>query len=213
MRAPSDDEGSLPVLHLGREETARLTDALAEAFHDYPVMRFVLGSGDDYRGRLRRLVGFFVSARALRDEPMLGVEADAPAANLVAGALVSFPGERESHPELGALREEVWAELGSNARTRYETCGRVWKPLLSVDVPHIHLNMIGVRPAWAGRGLGRRLMDHVHAMSRERPRSEGVTLTTEDPDNVGLYEHLGYRLLGHARIAPGIETWSFLRRD
>lgn len=200
------------VIRLAADDRHRVTGVLCEAFHDYPVMRFVLRPAHgDYDERLQRLVGFFVAARALRDEPMLGIEARG--GELAAAALVSFPGERESPPELSDLREAVWMELGPGTRSRYESCGRVWKPLLAVDAPHIHLNMIGVRRAAIGRGLGRRLMEHVHRRSRERPSSTGVTLTTEDPSNVGLYEHLGYELLGHRRIAPELETWSFFRRD
>ena len=42
---------------------------------------------------------------------------------------------------------------------------------------------------------------------------EGVTLTTEDPSNVPLYEHFGYQVVGHARVAPGLESWGFFRHD
>jgi hypothetical protein len=57
------------------------------------------------------------------------------------------------------------------------------------------------------------LMDHVHGMSRRDTLSEGVTLTTEDPSNVPIYEHLGYMVVGHARVSPGLKTWGFFRPD
>ena len=63
----------------GRAETDALTDVLCDAFHDYPVMRFIVGerdSDDTYDDRLRRLVRFFVSARTLRGDPALLVRRD-----------------------------------------------------------------------------------------------------------------------------------------
>jgi hypothetical protein len=56
-------------------------------------------------------------------------------------------------------------------------------------------------------------MEEVHLMSRRRSKSRGVTLTTEDPANVALYEHLGYEVVGHARISPELETWGLFRPD
>ncbi len=56
-------------------------------------------------------------------------------------------------------------------------------------------------------------MDHVHLMSRQDASSEGVTLTTEDPANVPLYEHFGYRVVGHARLSPELDTWGFFRPE
>jgi len=197
--------GTPQVSTLGKRDVDRVADVICDAFRDYPVMRYVLG---DHEPHIRLLVTFFVMSRVLRDEPILGVVEDG---ELGAAALVSFP-EVESPPELHALREKVWAELGDAARGRYEWCGEVWKPLF-VDVPNVHLNVIGVRRAFQGRGLGRVLLEYVHEFSRLRPGSEGVTLTTEVASNVGLYQHMGYEVVGHARIAPELETWSMFRRD
>lgn len=198
------------VERLRLDDVPRIVGVLSEAFRDYPVMRFVLGAVDpEYDRRLARLVGFFVMARALRDEPLLGIP---DGGDLAAAAIVSFPGVGESPPRLALLREEVWAELGAEARSRYEACGEAWRPL-GVTVPHIHLNMIGVRSAFQGKGYAKRLLDHVHEMSRETPGSLGVTLTTEDPENVALYLRMGYDVVGQARVASNLETWSFFRRD
>jgi GNAT superfamily N-acetyltransferase len=191
------------------ERAEQVTETLVSAFRGYPVMRFVLGVGsaDDDR-RLRRLVGFFVAARALRGEWLLGIGGSA---SLDAAALVSNPLHRESPPALASLRDALWEDLGSDARTRYEACGAAWQAF-ATDVPHLHLNMIGVDPRARGRGLGRLLLDHVAAMAREIPGSLGVSLTTEDPANVPLYQHLGYAITGHVHIAPGLESWGMFRR-
>ena len=192
------------------EEAARVVGVFVEAFEDYPVMRFVVGErGDDYGSRLHTLVSFFVAARALRGEPLLGI---AQGGDLVAAATASFPGKGESPAELGILREEVWRALGTDARLRYEACGEAWRPF-DIGAPHVHLNMIGVRPSAQGMGHARRLLRHVHGISLDMVDSVGVTLTTEDPGNVPIYRKAGYEVVGHARIAPDLETWGFFRPD
>ena len=115
-------------------------------------------------------------------------------------------------PELDLLRERTWAALGADARARYDDCVRAWEST-GVDEPNIHVNMLAVVPGHQGRGLARALLERVHAMSRERADSRGVTLSTESERNVALYRHMGYRVVGQATIAPGVETWDFFRPD
>jgi len=200
-------EGGAGVARLADSDVPDVVDVFSEAFRDYPVMRFILG-GDASPARLRPLIQFFVSARSLRGEPLLGVVENE---RLVAAATVSFPSNVASPHALAIAREAVWERLGAGPRDRYETCGRVWKTFVAPE-PHIHLNMIGVRPSSQGRGYARLLLDHVHGMSRDSPGSEGVTLTTEDPKNVAFYERAGYEITGHARVTPELETWGFFRR-
>ena len=198
------------VIHLAEGDLPQVVDALVESFFDYLVMRFILGPDvPDYEPKLRTLVRFFATARVLRGEVLLGI---GERTDLDGAALVSRPAGPPSPPELGDLRERVWAELGPAARARYETCGDVWSRF-QVETPHIHLNMIGVRRRVQRRGLGRRLIQHVHMLSRDDPESRGVTLSTEDPANVPVYEHLGYTIVGRAAVAPGLESWGFFRPD
>jgi len=187
-----------------------VVDALSEAFFDYAVMRYVVGTEeDDYQARQRRLVELFVMARVLRGEPLLGVEGTV---GLDAAAILSRPYDRPAPDALRALAREVWHDLGAPARARYRAFVAACAPF-EVDKPHLHLNMIGVRRVRRGAGLGRRLIDEVHEMSRRDEVSVGVTLTTEDPRNVPMYEHLGYRVVGTAVVAPELTTWGFFRPD
>ncbi len=197
------------VQQVGREAFAEVTATLCDAFANYPVMRFVLGDSGNYRERLTTLIGFFGTARLLRDDPMLGVSAGAELSGV---ALVTLPGAAAQPAALAVAREETWAVLGTDARARYDACVRAWEPL-AVAAPNVHLNMLGVRPRSQGQGISRLLLARVHALSRDRADSEGVTLTTEDARNLPLYRHFGYRVTGHARIAPGLETWGFFRPD
>jgi len=194
---------------IGPERAGEVVDVLAEAFHDYPVMRYVVGeAGADYDRRQRELVGFFVAARVLRADPVLGLEGTDGSLAAVA-TLVPPEAPEPPSPELEERREGLWRDLGDDARARYEAFGDATARFKPAQ-PHLYLSMIGVRRAAAGRGLARGLLDAVHARSERDPRSRGVALTTEDPVNVPLYEHFGYRILGRAEIGP-LTTWIFFR--
>jgi GNAT superfamily N-acetyltransferase len=197
------------VIRLASSQVSDAVTVLCDSFRDYPVMRYVLGSKGGYERRLRTLIGFFVSARVYRDEPLLGIRA--PDGTLTAAAVVTLPGDRPSPEALAIRREEVWAELGSAERERYEEFGTAWTRF-TVASPNHHLNMIGVRRSHVGKGLARTLLEAVHQMADADVGSCGVTLTTETRQNVPLYEHFGYRVLGHARLGEGLETWGFFRR-
>ena len=185
---------------------------LADAFYDYPVMRFVLGPDAPgvapYAVRLHRLVQLFVSNRAYRGDPLLGVRHDGGA--LVAAAVMSLPASPNPAPAFIALRESIWAELGADARARYDAYGRAAQFFAAMP-PHHHLNMIGVRRAQQRLGLARQLLEAVHALAAADPQSSGVSLTTERPENVPLYEHFGYRVVGHVRVSAEAETWGMFK--
>jgi GNAT superfamily N-acetyltransferase len=181
---------------------------LCDAFADYPIMQYVLGEGGDYGARLRTLIGFFAGARFLRQDAIIGVSVDG---ELRGVALCSLP-DQVPPPEMDQLRERTWAALGADARARYDRCVEVWTPL-GVAEPNVHLNMLAVPTKHQGQGLARALLDRVHALSRERDDSRGVTLTTEVESNVELYRHVGYRIVGQGTIAPGLETWGMYRPD
>jgi GNAT superfamily N-acetyltransferase len=181
---------------------------LCDAFQDYPVMRYILGSSRDYQRRLHTLIGYFVAARVFRDEPVLGIRDSN--ARLVAAAIVSQSGERPGPDALALRREEVWAELGSAERERYEAYGAACAPFVPAALHH-HLNMIGVRRSHAGTGLARKLLTAVHQLADNEPNSAGVSLTTEVPQNVPFYEHFGYRIIGKAPVADAYTTWTFFR--
>jgi GNAT superfamily N-acetyltransferase len=199
------DAPHLLDLHATAHHVVRV---LCEAFADYPVMRYILGRRDGYQERLRTLISFFHGARLLRNDAILGIS---DGRELYGVALCSLP-DRVDPPELTLLGERVWAALGADARARYDDCVRAWEST-GVDEPNIHVNMLAVVPVRQGRGLARVLLERVQAMSRERADSRGVTLSTESERNVALYRHLGYRVVGQATIAAGVETWDFFRPD
>jgi GNAT superfamily N-acetyltransferase len=198
---------SRTVASLTGADEADCVSVLRGAFHDYPVMRYVLGDAPDYERRLSTFVRFFVRARLLRSEPIFGVRKGAELAGV---ALVSVPDGSPGPAELSTLREELWRELGPDARLRYAAFTEASRPLIR-DVPRIHLNMLGVRPELAGTDLGRPLLERVHRFAREAPGAQGVSLTTEDPENLSLYARFGYEVVGYSPVAEGPGTWGMFR--
>lgn len=189
-------------------DAPQIVETFCDAFHDYPVMRYIVGEPEEsYGERLATLIRFFVMARVLRNEPLLGVRASD---ELLATATMSQPANTEPPPGFAELKADTWRSLGPDALARYEQCSAAWGPL-APDFPHMHLNMIGVRRASQGLKLGRLLLDHVQEISRSTAGSRGVSLTTELPRNVDLYQHVGYEITGHVQVAPGIETWALFR--
>ena len=203
----------MSVAALSFDNVVEIVSVISDAFRDYPVMRYVLGAdtpshGAPYEVRLHRVVQLFVSARAYRDEPLMGVRDERVA--LIAAAVMSYAPTADPPPTFIALRESIWAELGADARGRAESYADASAFFGELGTHH-HLNMIGVRRTHQGLGLGRELLDAVQKLAARDPQSTGVSLTTELPENVKLYEHFGFRVVGHKRVGPGLETWGMFR--
>ena len=204
----------MPVTPLAFDNLVEIVSVLADAFHDYPVMRYVLGpdspdAGAPYPVRVHRLVQLFASGRAYRQDPMLGLRDDRGV--LVGAAVMTQPNPPEPPPAFVALRESIWAELGGAPRARYDKFAAAANFFATMGLHH-HLNMLGVRRAHQGTGLARELLTAVHDLARGDGSSSGVSLTTELSQNVAFYEHFGYRVVGHVRVAPGFETWGLFRQ-
>jgi ribosomal protein S18 acetylase RimI-like enzyme len=198
------------VFKLEVNDVPAVIDVLCDSFYNYPVMRFVLGRDrQNYDEDLKILIHFFVIARVLRREILLGI---GERNNLHGVALVSFPAQRESPQELMKLRESVWNRLGAEIKSRYDLLTEAWAAF-QVNVPHIHLNMIGVRSSLKGKGFGKMLIESVQRISAEDNNSQGVSLTTEDSSNIAIYKHFGYEITGSADITAEISSWGFFRYD
>jgi len=185
-----------------------IVDTLTDAFLEYPVMRFVCGTIPSYNARVQRLVELFVSNRVLRGESIFGVR-DASGL-LVGAATTTRPESPVASPQLVALREEIWAELGPDARERYDRFAAATEAT-AVPGRHHHLNMIGIRRAHHGRGYARPLLEAVRDFANADAASGGVSLTTELPRNRALYEHFGYTVVGEDGVAGEFRTWTLFR--
>ena len=200
------------VQRLAPENLDEAVDVFAEAFAEYPVMRFTVGNEDDVAARERRLVRLFVTRRVRRGGPLLGVRGRD--GSLVAAAVLTLPVEPEPPADVAQIAADAWRDLGEAARQRYDAYAAA-ASFFGALPPHHHLNMIGVRRAHAGTGLARVLLDAVRTMAAEDSSSAGVSLTTENPRNVELYRHVGFEVIGQRVVGEyqrdgqliTLETW------
>jgi len=206
-----------PPVRLRAATTEETVAVFCDSFADYPVMRYVLGASPDYDERLRELITLFVMGRVLRGDPLLAMDSDGEAVACATltrpdSTVMTGPGEATATEELDRLAGKTWASLGEAARGRYSTFVEAANAT-DVEQPHFHVNMIGVVSSHLGRGLARPLLEEAHARSAAHPESEGVSLGTELPKNVTLYQHFGYEIVAHLQVDEGIETWGFFRPD
>lgn len=200
-------DARLRVLPPHRWKTA--VEVLADAFHDYPVMRWILGGRSNYDRDLRSLISLFVTRRVLQGELILGVEEGGA---LEAAGLVSFSWSSAPPAAARELSRRIWTELGTEAHSRYRLYGeRVAE--LGVDESHMRLNMMGVRGRSQDRGLGGLLMRGLTRLSECHPEARGVALTTELDLRVPFYQHFDYEITGFDEVTAGLPAWGLFRAN
>ena len=193
---------------LGPENEREIVEALSDAFVGYPVMRYVLGSAADNDARLHALIGYFVHRRVRLGGPLYGIRTEN--GSLAGVATMTSPEEADPPPDLLRRRDRTFEELGHECRIRHESYASAAK-LFETIGSHHHLNMLGVRREYQGRGYARPLLDTAIARASADPASAGVSLTTETEANVKLYEHFGFQIVGQSRVSDTFQTWGLFR--
>ena len=76
--------------------------------------------------------------------------------------------------------------------------------------PYYTLDILAVSPESQGRGVGRRLLDHVHAQCDQDAQASGIYLFTGDEKNTHIYRRFGYEVL-EAKQAGPLTVWHMFR--
>lgn len=198
----------MTVERLNRSDKEDAVSVLVSAFHEYPVMRYILKSdGEKYDSDLKALMEFFCESRLTREFPLLGIR---DSDELVAAAAISEPEFKPRSPELNKVYSDLTMTIGEEAIARYESYEKKANP--GLDVPHYFLGIIGVVQAHQGKGYAKNIIEEVQRMSEAHPKSKGVCLCTEDSPNVPLYEHIGYKVISEADVGE-IHTWAMFRKN
>ena len=191
-----------------KNETA--TRIIAEAFINYPLMQYAFeGQSEERRAvRLRRLHGHCVDAAALYGQVLVTPDE--------LGALIWLPGKNfpvTLPMEIRSGMALIPLQIGIRSTLRLmnhdgESEGWVRK---NAGKNMGYIWVVGVLAKARGKGYSRLLIDQ----SIEQMREQGITecwLKTEDPVNVGIYQHLGFTLMNEMVVkSSGMRSWAMKR--
>ena len=203
------EQGSLskkPKNTLTKKQQKAVATILGRAFAQDSFMAYVL---PDSTTRVQQLSKLF--------SPLIYASQHYGVVNVTpgdSGVLAWIPGQflSSSINFLDLLRSGVfwlpWS-VGQDAFQRFKAHDTVCEHALFNNAPKnfAYLWAVGVHPDHTGQGLGKKMINQ----ALEQMRCQGYTtcwLRTENPKNVGLYEHLGFKQV-HTEIpsVSGQQYW------
>lgn len=191
----------LPEISAPRpDETPQLVATLAAAFADDPALAWILPDRDDRLHRLPRLFSLIAA-----EDLASGLALRSAGSQAVSLWLDSADAGSGLFDTLRHLPGYWWALGGGLLRgLRVSQAIEAHHPR---DTAFDYLHFIGVAPAAQGQGLGGALIraGQARASARGRP----IYLETATPENVGLYQRLGFSILAEWHPAPAAPRfWS-----
>jgi ribosomal protein S18 acetylase RimI-like enzyme len=191
------DSFSLRPLPEARD--AEATRVLAAAFSEDPNLRWCfLAHAPGYE---ERLAGYLETGHAWHLAAGFPVQAAISTGDdRIAGVAYAMDPDAgfgaEGAPPLAA---RLVARCGAEAAERFGRYNRAVEAV-SPQGPHHVLALVGVVPAWRGRGVGRALVRWLTARCDADPRSGGVLLDTSSERNVRFYRQLGFEVVAEVRL-------------
>lgn len=193
-----------PVLRLGTaDDIPRLVSALADAFIDDPVYRWMLPGTVRLKPRLRAMFTAEIQQYGL---PQGTVWTTAGCD----GAVVTLPPDAWEMPKTITLSQLLtWARAFG---TRLVVAAKVQRAMeeLHPPEPHFYVRIIGVRPELQGRGLGSALMQP----TLQKADSVGLPTYIEASSHrsAALYERLGFAHIRAFDLPKGGPMVRLMRR-
>ncbi|MFF9068097.1 GNAT family N-acetyltransferase [Streptomyces sp. NPDC014891] len=192
--------------HSNLPKTAVTDDApmiggvLARAFGDDPMMRWFF---PDDASREAGLGRYFTTLFTRQYGPYGVCERTDSAAAF----WVSPEGQDKAVPDADTVRElqEILGDRAGLFREAVEAAAAHTPP-----EPHWYLAVIGADPAARGRGHGSALLRS--GLARADAAGLPVYLESSKPDNLPVYEHFGFVVLGEASLPGGGPTLWAMRR-
>lgn len=184
-----------------KADAARLEVVMASAFHDDPVIGWLMPDASRRPARLRRFFGIELRHLAL-SRGCVWTTSDFSAAALV------LPPGRWRVPLSATLREGRAFGFGLAKAARLGAAME-WRHAREVRRPHYYVRDVGVLPEMQGRGLGSALL----APALERCDREGLPayLEASSERSAALYERLGFEHLSELSVLGSPPLWLMLR--
>lgn len=178
-----------------------LSATLAQAFHDDPVLAWVIPDPSRRPGRLRSLFAGELEAylplgETYRAGPDLGAAMWAP------------PGTR------AVAEDQTDAVVEAMAEVLQEDLDRALTVLETMEPAHprrscFYLQWLGIAPDRQGRGLGTRLLRTV--LDRCDREATPAYLEATSRDNLRLYERHGFEVMEELTVPAGPPIWPMWR--
>ena len=111
---------------------------------------------------------------------------------------------------IARLVPRILLMLGAVRWRRVLRVGPAIKAPRTLVEPYCTLEILGVAPSFQGRGIGRKLVEHVHAQCDRSTGSTGVYLYTGDEVNTQIYARLGYEVIEVKQGGP-LTVWHMFR--
>ncbi len=190
------------------KNTEQAIDIFSAAFENDP-MHLLIFEDDSSRLEMVRAVYIFVVNHIAPglNYKIKGIEIND---NLIAVIIFTTPeSKKEWTPELMKEGEKTGKITGE----RYVTMIREYASKAMANrpkEPHFYINELAVSHEHQRRGYGRALMEYVENLSNEQVLSTGIALDTSNPDNVKMYEHLGYKVTSEFKF-HGIKGYSMFK--
>ncbi|HLM64690.1 MAG TPA: GNAT family N-acetyltransferase [Acidimicrobiales bacterium] len=183
-------------------DLAPLSEALARAFHDDPVMTWMFGDGEAARSRrLRRFFRSQAERHRKHGEVLTG-------AGNEGGAFWDPPeGWKTSWIDLLRAAPVLVPALGP--RLRRCLAGLELIERAHPRGPHWYLAMLGTDPVHQGKGVGRALLEPI--LDRCDAEGLGAYLESSKERNVPYYQRFGFTVTGQLDLPHGPPLWPMWR--
>jgi len=182
------------VIEARPAQRPEISDALADAFFDDPVMSFLLPDPASRRRRLTRLFGVLLRGHYLPHQGVWTTSA-------LEGAAMWAPPGHAVIPPVVILRNTpaMISALGTNALRSLRVLTHVEK--LHPREPHWYLGVLGTRTALQGKGIGSALLEPV----LERCDAQGIPafLESSKHSNIAFYNRHGFEVTGEIQLPLG----------
>ena len=198
-RQMKDNNTQVAVRALSSAEVDAAATVAARAFATYPLMPYLFPGQST---TVRDFMYFCCARRLAPDGLLLGAfvgenegENESASAQLVGMCAVSPPEMPALAGDMLSLWQRVETQMTQTGLARldaYESISDQFAP----PAPHHYLGVLAVEPTMQGRGISRKLIEAVRAQVQAHPTSNGIYLDTQTPENLPIYERLGFSLIG-----------------
>jgi GNAT superfamily N-acetyltransferase len=186
------------------DDLPAMADALAQAFHDDPMMQWLFGDQAPRPMRYSRPFFLHEGARHLRHHEVFTIDG-------VPGAAYWDPPGQWKTGWLDVLRTAplMLRGMGTRSLNALRGLGRMEAMHARQPAEHHYLAVLGTRPDRQGTGVGSALMAPV----LERCDAEGIGayLESSKEANIPFYRRHGFEVVGEVEFPSGPKLWPMWR--